>query len=46
MSQRVRALDRESLQGGRRPSHRYALADYGLSEADVLARFRAASEGR
>ncbi len=39
VEERVRALDTESRQGGRRPSHRYDLADYGLREADVLARF-------
>ena len=35
----VADLDARSRQGGRRPSHRYDLADYGLSEADVHARF-------
>ena len=35
----VTAIDAESRQGGRRPAHRYDLADYGLSEADVLAAF-------
>ncbi len=37
--QAVRALDTESRQGGRRPRHRYDLADYGLTEAQVRARF-------
>ncbi len=36
---RVAALDAASRHGPRRPSHRYDLADYGLTEADVLARF-------
>ena len=36
---RVDVLDRESRQGGRRPAHRYDLADYGLTEAAVLAAF-------
>jgi hypothetical protein len=35
----VTALDEESRQGGRRPSHRYSLADYGLTEDEVLSRF-------
>lgn len=35
----VRALDQESRQGGRRPSHRYELADYGLTEEQVRERF-------
>jgi hypothetical protein len=35
----VEALDAESRQGGRRPSHRYSLADYGLTEAEVRAAF-------
>jgi len=33
----VTAIDRESRQGGRRPSHTYDLADYGLTEAEVRA---------
>lgn len=36
----VTAIDRESRQGGRRPSHTYALADYGLTEGEVRAAFR------
>jgi hypothetical protein len=39
VAERVDVLDAESRRGGRRPSHRYDLADYGLTEADVLARF-------
>jgi hypothetical protein len=39
VSERVRALDEESRQGGRRPSHRYSLSDYGLTEEEVLSRF-------
>jgi hypothetical protein len=35
----VEQLDAESRQGGRRPSHRYDLADYGLTEAQVRAAF-------
>jgi len=35
----VRAIDEESRRGGRRPSHRYDLADYGLTEAQVRAAF-------
>ncbi|HET8558924.1 MAG TPA: sulfotransferase [Marmoricola sp.] len=35
----VTAIDAESRQGGRRPAHRYSLADYGLTEADVRSRF-------
>ncbi len=35
----VTAIDTESKQGGKRPSHRYDLADYGLTEAQVLAAF-------
>ena len=34
-----REIDRESRQGGRRPSHRYDLADYGLTEDEVRAAF-------
>ena len=39
VAERVDVLDGESRQGPRRPSHRYSLADYGLTGADVLARF-------
>lgn len=35
----VEAIDAESRQGGRRPAHRYDLADYGLTEAQVRAAF-------
>jgi hypothetical protein len=35
----VTALDTESRQGGRRPRHRYDLADYGLTEEQVRAAF-------
>ncbi len=35
----VTAIDAESRRGGRRPSHRYSLADYGLSEDEVRAAF-------
>jgi hypothetical protein len=35
----VEALDAASRSGGRRPSHRYDLADYGLTEAEVRAAF-------
>ncbi|MDQ6641644.1 MAG: sulfotransferase [Actinomycetota bacterium] len=35
----VRAIDAESRTGGRRPQHRYDLADYGLTEAEVRAAF-------
>jgi hypothetical protein len=35
----VEQLDAESRQGGRRPAHRYDLADYGLTEAAVRAAF-------
>lgn len=37
----VTALDEESRRGGRRPSHRYDLADYGLTEDEVRERFAA-----
>ncbi len=39
VEERVEAIDAESRQGGRRPSHRYSLDDYGLTEDEVLARF-------
>ena len=39
VSSRVGAIDAESRRGGRRPSHRYALSDYGLTEDEVLSRF-------
>lgn len=39
VADRVNAIDAESRQGPKRPSHRYSLADYGLTEEDVLARF-------
>jgi len=35
----VRAIDDESRQGGKRPSHRYDLADYGLTEDEVREAF-------
>jgi len=35
----VAEIDRESKQGGKAPSHRYALADYGLTETDVQRAF-------
>jgi hypothetical protein len=35
----VTRLDAESRQGGRRPSHTYDLADYGLTEDEVRAAF-------
>ncbi|TIC83582.1 sulfotransferase [Nocardioides sp. GY 10113] len=35
----VRQLDEESRSGARRPSHRYDLADYGLTEDEVRASF-------
>ena len=34
----VRAIDAESRRGGRRPAHRYTLADYGLIEEQVRER--------
>jgi hypothetical protein len=39
VASRVGAIDEESRQGQRRPSHRYSLADYGLTEDEVLSRF-------
>jgi hypothetical protein len=35
----VEEIHRESTQGGKAPSHRYALADYGLSEREVREAF-------
>jgi len=35
----MRAMHDESTTGGRRPAHRYALADFGLTDAKVDARF-------
>ena len=35
----VRRIDAESRQGGKRPSHKYDLADYGLTEGEVRERF-------
>ncbi|GAB3776024.1 hypothetical protein FB382_004292 [Nocardioides ginsengisegetis] len=35
----VEQIDAESRRGGRRPAHRYDLADYGLTEGDVRAAF-------
>lgn len=35
----VEAIDSQSRQGGKRPSHQYSLADYGLTEAQVRAAF-------
>lgn len=35
----VAAADEASRQGAARPDHRYALADFGLTEAEVAARF-------
>ncbi|MFS3127374.1 sulfotransferase family protein [Nocardioides sp. Bht2] len=35
----VEEMDAESRQGGKRPAHRYSLADYGLSDAEVRAAF-------
>jgi hypothetical protein len=37
----VAAIDSESRQGPRRPSHRYDLTDYGLTEDEVISRFPA-----
>jgi hypothetical protein len=36
----IEEIDRESKQGAARPSHTYSLADYGLTEDEVRARFR------
>ena len=35
----IEAAHTESLSGAAKPRHRYALADYGLTEAEVRARF-------
>ncbi len=35
----VEEIDRESRSGGKRPSHSYSLADYGLTEDEVRAAF-------
>lgn len=35
----VGAIDAESRRGGKRPSHRYSLSDYGLTEEQVRAAF-------
>ncbi len=35
----VEQIDRESREGGRRPAHRYSLADYGLTDDEVRAAF-------
>jgi hypothetical protein len=35
----VTELDNESRQGGRRPSHEYDLADYGVTADEVRAAF-------
>jgi hypothetical protein len=35
----VTDIDRESRQGGKRPSHRYSLDDYGLTEEQVRDAF-------
>ncbi len=39
VDQAVTDLDTESRQGGRKPSHTYDLADYGLTEEQVRAAF-------
>ena len=36
----IEEIDRESKQGAAKPSHSYSLADYGLTEDEVRARFR------
>ena len=36
----IQQIDEESKQGPRAPKHRYALADYGLTEEQVKERFR------
>lgn len=35
----INRIDAESRQGGKRPAHRYDLADYGLTETEVRERF-------
>jgi hypothetical protein len=35
----IREIDRESKEGAAKPSHSYSLADYGLSDDQVLAAF-------
>ena len=35
----IEEIDRESKEGAAKPSHRYLLSDYGLSEDEVRARF-------
>ena len=35
----MNAINDESRQGGKRPVHRYSLADYGLTEEQVRAAF-------
>ena len=35
----VEAIDREMKSGGKAPSHRYAITDYGLTDADVRRAF-------
>jgi hypothetical protein len=39
VASRVGAIDAESRQGPGRQTHRYSLADYGLTEDEVLSRF-------
>lgn len=39
VDQVVTKLDAESRRGGRRPSHQYDLADYGLTVDEVRAAF-------
>ena len=39
MDREVNRIDAESRQGGKRPSHQYDLADYGLTEGEVRERF-------
>jgi hypothetical protein len=41
----MQELHAESTTGDRRPSHRYALADFGLTPADVDARFATVPQG-
>jgi hypothetical protein len=40
MESAVRRIDEESHQGPAKPAHTYSLADYGLTEDEVRARFR------